>query len=166
MKRIYLIIVLLAAASALNAQPEIRPDHPRIFFNAETWPAIKQNALGEKREYLDKLIEEVNQMPDEPVAANYGPIPEQDRSLPIPAVKEFGRQAASCALAWRFTGREKYLEKAKKMLKVSVHAYTEATRNIRKLDQPWASSIPIIAMTANAFDEDVQRSLPSACHPD
>lgn len=131
MKRIYLIIVLLAAASALNAQPEIRPDHPRIFFNAETWPAIKQKALGEKREYLDKLIEEVNQMPDEPVAANYGPIPEQDRSLPIPAVKEFGRQAASCALAWRFTGREKYLEKAKKMLKVSVHAYTEATKNIR-----------------------------------
>ena len=30
----------------------------------------------------------------------------------------------------------------------------EATRAIRKLPDPWASSIPIIAMTANAFDED------------
>ena len=31
----------------------------------------------------------------------------------------------------------------------------EATRNIRKLDDPWASSIPIIAMTADAFSENV-----------
>ena len=34
-----------------------------------------------------------------------------------------------------------------------------ATRSIRKLDRPDAKSIPIIAMTANAFDEDVQNSL-------
>ena len=31
----------------------------------------------------------------------------------------------------------------------------EATRNIRALDDPWASSIPIIAMTADAFSENV-----------
>jgi len=35
----------------------------------------------------------------------------------------------------------------------------EATRTIRALDRPDAKSIPIIALTANAFDEDVQRSL-------
>ena len=35
----------------------------------------------------------------------------------------------------------------------------EATEAIRKLDRPDAKKIPIIAMTANAFDEDVQRSL-------
>jgi len=34
-----------------------------------------------------------------------------------------------------------------------------ATKAIRALDRPDAASIPIIAMTANAFDEDVQRSL-------
>ncbi len=35
----------------------------------------------------------------------------------------------------------------------------EATRAIRALDRPDAASIPIIALTANAFDEDVQRSM-------
>ena len=35
----------------------------------------------------------------------------------------------------------------------------EATRAIRALDRPDAQTIPIIALTANAFDEDVQRSL-------
>lgn len=35
----------------------------------------------------------------------------------------------------------------------------EATRQIRKLDNPVKSSIPIIAMTANAFDEDRKNSL-------
>lgn len=35
----------------------------------------------------------------------------------------------------------------------------EATRAIRALDRPDARSVPIIALTANAFDEDVQRSM-------
>ena len=34
-----------------------------------------------------------------------------------------------------------------------------ATRHIRALDRPDAKKVPIIALTANAFDEDVQRSL-------
>lgn len=36
-----------------------------------------------------------------------------------------------------------------------------ATRAIRELDREDAQTIPIIALTANAFDEDVQRSLQS-----
>ena len=35
----------------------------------------------------------------------------------------------------------------------------EATRQIRGMDRADAARIPIIALTANAFDEDVQRSL-------
>ena len=35
----------------------------------------------------------------------------------------------------------------------------EATRRIRAMGRTDAKEIPIIALTANAFDEDVQRSL-------
>ena len=35
----------------------------------------------------------------------------------------------------------------------------DATKEIRKLDHPEAKSIPIIAMTANAFSEDIQNAL-------
>ena len=35
----------------------------------------------------------------------------------------------------------------------------EATKKIRESNKKDAKTIPIIAMTANAFDEDVQRSL-------
>ena len=35
----------------------------------------------------------------------------------------------------------------------------EATKRIRELDREDARTIPIIALTANAFDEDVQRSM-------
>ena len=35
----------------------------------------------------------------------------------------------------------------------------EATRTIRAVERADAKSIPIIALTANAFDEDVQRSM-------
>ena len=35
----------------------------------------------------------------------------------------------------------------------------EATRAIRKLDDPDLASIPILAMTANAFEEDKQEAL-------
>lgn len=34
-----------------------------------------------------------------------------------------------------------------------------AAKAIRALDRPDASSVPIIAMTANAFDEDIKRCL-------
>ena len=35
----------------------------------------------------------------------------------------------------------------------------EATKTIRAMDRADASGIPIIALTANAFEEDVQRSM-------
>lgn len=38
----------------------------------------------------------------------------------------------------------------------------EAAKAIRALDDPKLSGVPIIAMTANAFDEDRQRAMDSS----
>jgi CheY-like chemotaxis protein len=35
----------------------------------------------------------------------------------------------------------------------------EATQHIRALDVPWARQVPIVAMTANVFREDVEKCL-------
>jgi len=136
MRRIASIAVaLLLLAPWISAEPlprpDIRPDHPRIFFNSDTWPEVKELAYGQRKADLESLIEEVNRYTDNPVAEGTGPVEVKDRSLPLGDIVEFGREAAACALVWRFTGKDKYLQKAKKMLKVSVDAYTEATKNGR-----------------------------------
>lgn len=44
-------------------------------------------------------------------------------------------------------------------IRMPVMTGLEAARHIRALDKPGAKTVPIIAMTANAFEEDVQKSL-------
>ena len=44
-------------------------------------------------------------------------------------------------------------------LRMPVMDGLEATRNIRAMERADAKTIPIIALTANAFEEDVKRSL-------
>lgn len=159
-RRILLLLFLFSVCSLYAAEPEmpeIRKDHPRIFFNSDTWPQVKARAEGQAREYLEALLSTVNGLTDNPVAENTGPLNikegrQADGSYvslahtSIKPIKEFGREASQCALAWRFTGEKRYLEKAKKMLYVSVNAYTEATDNRRPVS--WYSTERILALCA------------------
>ena len=160
MKRLITLITALALAISASAQekcPEIRKDHPRIFFNADTWPEVLARANGPARSYRDALLKECDAMTDNPVCENTGPVVRKplrasDGStisadgIPIDAIKEFGKEAAMCALAWRFTGDAKYLERSRRMLKASVDGYTEATKNLRPVD--WFSTSRINALCA------------------
>lgn len=140
-------VLAAAAGEDVPCQAQIRKDHPRMFFNAETWPAIKARALsdGNAREYLGALLKAADAYPAEPVCSGYGPVTTPP-STPIPNVNEFGAQAARCALAWRFTGKPEYLDKARKMLVASVAAYRQAYVNRRAVN--WYSSSRILALCA------------------
>ena len=148
------LAVTLALAASASPQAggdawlaKIRRDHPRMFFNADTWPAIKAHTLSDPatRAQYEKLLRLCDGYPEKPVCSDFGPV-NTPPSTPIPPVKEWGAAAARCAFAWRMTGEQKYLDKAKEMLRVSVAAYNEAYRNRRAVH--WYSTGRILGLCA------------------
>ena len=156
MKKILAIIFSLLPLVGY-ADVTIRPGHPRIFFNQDTWPELVARAEGVAKPYLDRLVAQCDAMTDNPVCKGTGPLTRKagkqaDGSYisitgtSVPGIREFGEEAAKCALVWRFTGQDKYLEKARRMLKASVDGYAEATKNRRPVN--WYSTGRINALCA------------------
>jgi len=110
----------------------VRADHPRLFFNAGTWPAVKSRALNEEKAWFAELRAMVDGYPDDPMPGSRRD-DNADRVLPdgtietirLPRPTEWGTQAGRTAFVYLVTGDGKYLEKAKRMLEVSVAAYHE-----------------------------------------
>ena len=163
MKTLNCCTFLFVAAASFAAPTDdswmakIRPGHPRMFFNAETWPQVKARAEGPARAARDALLKRCDGYPDNPVCADYGPVVFREvktasgthkttAATPIKNVKEWGSQAAECALAWRFTGERRYLDKARRMLESSVAAYHAAYANRRAVN--WYSTSRILALCA------------------
>ena len=152
MKTIVGFLAMLTLASTVSAEScaeRIRKDHPRMYFNADTWPALKAAAKGPARKEFDALLKRCAEYPDNPVGGGAEAVTGRDAktaAAPIHDVRDWGKEAADCALAWRFTGEKKYLEKARKMLLASVAAYEEAYRNRRAAS--WASNTRINALCA------------------
>ena len=77
MKTIGMTLVVAAVALAAEAvQPQIRSDHPRMFFNAETWPAVKARAEGPAAAELKALLARARAYPENPVCSGTGPVTE------------------------------------------------------------------------------------------
>ncbi|MGD8500464.1 MAG: hypothetical protein PVJ86_07435, partial [Phycisphaerales bacterium] len=87
----------------------IRSDHPRLFFNADMWPAVRQRALGAEREWYLYIKERVDKLMAEP-ADEVGS-------------RELGPQAAWAAFVFRITQDERYFDLAKKCLEASLSFY-------------------------------------------
>jgi len=135
------------AAGLPNTVPPVRADHPRLFFNSDTWSAVKAAAEGPAKPALERLLQRCDAFPDDPVCSGMEPAPEGwSRATPLSEIKEWGPQASECALAWRFTGERKYLEKAKKMLEVTIAAYNLCVKNLRAV--AWEATTQIHAVCA------------------
>jgi len=111
---------------------KIRKDHPRLFFNKDTWPKVKERALNQESKWYEALKQRVDRYPDNPTTATaatfpaYRPLPNgQYETVVLPHPRQWGQEAMETAFVYRMTGDRKYLERAKKMLQISVAAYRE-----------------------------------------
>ncbi|MFC1716088.1 heparinase II/III family protein [Candidatus Poribacteria bacterium] len=129
---------------ALDWLPKIRKDHPRLFFNAETWPAVKERALNQERDWYDRLKRRVDGYPEDP------------------EVKDWGSEAAATAFVFRMTGEARYLELIKKFLHRSIKHYH--ARNAAGWAAHWYSTSRVNAWSAydwvyNDLSEEERREI-------
>ncbi len=131
----------------------IRPDHPRLFFNQDMWPEIRERALNEEKDWYVNMKERVDRYPENPTSESeredfaYRQSSNGDyERITLPHPKEWGSQAMETAFVYLITGEEEYLEKAKKMLNVSVDAYQECYE--KGMNVNWYSTSRVCALAA------------------
>jgi hypothetical protein len=95
-------LLLLGAACLPAAQDwksAIRRDHPRLFFNRETWPAVKARALGEEAAAFAAMRARADELAARALA--------QD---------DYGTQAAEAAFVFLVTGEPRYRDLGARLL--------------------------------------------------
>ncbi|MHC4295999.1 MAG: heparinase II/III domain-containing protein [Planctomycetota bacterium] len=151
--RISGIVLLLLILSAAHGRPlpdwvaRIRTDHPRLFFNADTWPDVKKRALGPERKWYEQIKGRVDRIEGQSI----------DRTEP----REFGPQAAWAAFVFRMTGEQRYLEIASNCLESSLSFYEACFEQKKTVN--WYSTSRVHATLAwdwlyNDLDEAERRS--------
>ena len=133
------IVICLSPFAALGQQlpewtAEIRPDHPRLFFNADTWPEVRTRALGDERDWylytkstVDKLLAEL----------------EGEKQI---EPRELGPQAAWAAFVFLITEDARYLELSKKCLDASLRFYDDCFQQKKTVN--WYSTSRVHATLA------------------
>ena len=127
------VVMLLSISSTVYGRQlpdwtaKIRSDHPRLFFNADTWPAVRQRALGAERQWYSYIKGRVDRLKAE------------SGSEVEPG--ELGPQAAWAAFVFRMTGDEQYLELAKKCLERSLFRTTLSGTGSPPIRSPWSSGM-------------------------
>ena len=113
---------------------KIRADHPRLFFNADTWPAVQQRALGVERDWFARVKRRTDQLLD-----RLGDVRD-------PQPRQLGPEAAAAAFVFLMTDDAQYLDLAKRCLHASV-AYYELCYEQRKTVN-WYSTSRVHAVLA------------------
>ena len=109
---VVLVLLILSAAHGRQLTDwaaKIRSDHPRLFFNADSWPDVRQRALGDERKWYENIKGRVDRL--------------NEQSLDASKPGEMGPQAAWAAFVFRMTGDERYLKIAKTSLEKSLSFY-------------------------------------------
>lgn len=112
---------------------KLRPDHPRLFLNADTLPAIRSRAMNEASEHFEAMRNYVDALPpDAPVIFTPDPVERnEDGSLKVKPGQQGhtlfkyngGEQAMRAAFVYLVTGEPQYLEKAKNYLRLATFVF-------------------------------------------
>jgi len=94
------VLLLFAVISSLRAEVAVRPDHPRVYFNKETFPEIKRRCEGSNKPIYEKMKTAVDILIADPSKSNR--IRGVDASMP--------------AFCFLMTGDKKYVAFAKQLL--------------------------------------------------
>lgn len=105
---------------------DIRNDHPRLFFNSDTWPKVRRRALGPERQLYNYIKGRVDSL-----LKNEG-----DKE--VLDTKEYGQEAAWSAFLYRVTEEHKYLDLSKKCIDASLRFYDECFKNKKSVN--WYST--------------------------
>ena len=133
-------LVTFFVASSVQAEPlpdwtgKIRGDHPRLFFNADTWPAVRDRALHEENGWYKPIKGQVDRLASD--------LENEER----PAPRELGPEAARAAFVFLMTEDSRYLDLAKKCLAASLRFYDECFEQKKSVN--WYSSSRVHAVMA------------------
>ena len=112
----------------------IRPDHPRLFFNADTWPQVKARALGPEKRWYGKVKGWADKARAQLARAD------------APEPRDLGVQAAQCAFMYLMTHEEPYLQAATKALETSLRFYEQCFEQRKAVN--WYSTSRVHATMA------------------
>jgi len=139
-----LTALFLTAGSAFNIEcaagklpgwtEKIRNDHPRLFFNSQTWPVVRQRALGREKQWYDYIKGRVDRLAGD------------TNGKDVLEPKEYGQQAAWSAFVYRMTAEPQYFELSKKCLDASLRFYIECFRQKKSVN--WYSTSRVHATLA------------------
>jgi heparin/heparan-sulfate lyase len=162
MHRILVVLAIVSSICARGGAAEttgeswiatIRKDHPRLFFNSDTWPRVRQRALHQERDWYDRLKRRVDRYPDNPTSENRSMSPAYRQTgdgeyeqVTLPRPNEWGSEAMQTAFVYLVAGDKEYLEKAKRMLEVSVAAYQDCYE--KGMCVNWYSTSRVCALAA------------------
>jgi heparin/heparan-sulfate lyase len=113
---------------------KIRNDHPRLFFNSDTWPKVRQRALGSELSWYNNIKGRIDNL-----IKRIGDKNTLD-------TKEYGQEASWSAFIYRVTREPKYLDFSKKFLDASLRFYNECYQNRKSVN--WYSTSRVHATLA------------------
>ena len=115
---IFFIILLILTGSCFSEVPQsavpdelksiLRKDHPRIFFNTETFPAVRARALNEDSKLYDDMKARVDKLDTQKLES-----------------RDYGIPAAEAAFVYLVTGDERYFNLSRTLLRTSIAYYHE-----------------------------------------